>query len=146
MSKLQANNTFKQLQNRYRLVVMNDDTFEEVVTFKLSRLSVYVVLSSVFVLLVSLTVALIVFTPLKQYVPGYGSQSAKRELQLLKIRTDSLEQCMLYKDQYMANLKKVLVGDVGVPSVQNAEMLSPDEMKEGTVDNKLRIKKKRRRR
>lgn len=146
MSKLQANNTFKQLQNRYRLVVMNDDTFEEVVTFKLSRLSVYVVLSSVFVLLVTLTVALIVFTPLKQYVPGYGSQSAKRELQLLKIRTDSLEQSMLYKDQYMANLKKVLVGDVGVPSVQNAEMLSPDEMKEGTVDNKLRIKKKRRRR
>ena len=146
MSKLQANNTFKQLQNRYRLVVMNDDTFEEVVTFKLSRLSVYVVLSSVFVLLVTLTVALIVFTPLKQYVPGYGSQSAKRELQLLKIRTDSLEQSMLYKDQYMANLKKVLVGDVGVPSVQNAEILSPDEMKEGTVDNKLRIKKKRRRR
>ena len=97
-------------------------------------------------MLVTLTVALIVFTPLKQYVPGYGSQSAKRELQLLKIRTDSLEQSMLYKDQYMANLKKVLVGDVGVPSVQNAEMLSPDEMKEGTVDNKLRIKKKRRRR
>lgn len=146
MSKLEANNTFKQLQNRYRLVVMNDDTFEEVVTFKLSRLSVYVVLSSVFVLLVTLTVALIVFTPLKQYVPGYGSQSAKRELQLLKIRTDSLEQSMLYKDQYMANLKKVLVGDVGVPSVQNAEMLSPDEMKEGTVDNKLRSKKRRRRR
>ena len=146
MSKLQANNTFKQLQNRYRLVVMNDDTFVEVVTFNLSRLSVYVVLSSVFVLLVTLTVALIVFTPLKQYVPGYGSQSAKRELQLLKIRTDSLEQSMLYKDQYMANLQKVLVGDVGVPSVQNAEMLSPDEMKEGTVDNKLRIKKRRRRR
>ena len=41
----------KRLRNRYRLVVMNDDTYEEVVTFKLSRLSVYVMLSSIFVLL-----------------------------------------------------------------------------------------------
>ena len=51
MAKFDANSTLKRLQNRYRLVVMNDDTYEEVVTFKLSRLSVYVFLSTVFVLL-----------------------------------------------------------------------------------------------
>ena len=112
MSKLEANTTLKRLRNRYRLVVMNDDTYEEVVTFKLSRMSVYVVLSSIFVILVTLTVALIVFTPLKQYVPGYGSQSARKELQVLKIRTDSLEQTLKYKDQYLNNLKKVLSGNV----------------------------------
>ena len=60
MVKLDAGSTLKRLRNRYRLVVMNDDTYEEVVTFKLSRLSVYVMLSTVFVLLVGLTVALIV--------------------------------------------------------------------------------------
>lgn len=112
MSKIDANTTLKRLRNRYRLVVMNDDTYEEVVTFKLSRLSVYVVLSSIFVILVTLTVALIVFTPLKQYVPGYGSQSARKELQALKYRTNSLEQTMKYKDQYLDNLKKVLSGNV----------------------------------
>ena len=112
MSKIDANTTLKRLRNRYRLVVMNDDTYEEVVTFKLSRLSVYVVLSSIFVILVTLTVALIVFTPLKQYVPGYGSQSARKELQALKYRTDSLEQTMKYKDQYLDNLKKVLSGNI----------------------------------
>ncbi len=116
MSKLTANTTLKQLQNRYRLVVMNDDTYEEVVTFKLSRISVYVVLSSVFVIVVALTVALIVFTPLKQYLPGYGSKAARRELQLLKLKTDSLEQSMIQKDQYLFNLKKVLAGDVLPPS------------------------------
>ena len=57
--------TLKRLQNRYRLVVMNDDTYEEVVTFKLNRLSVYIALCTIFVVLVGLTVALIVFTPLK---------------------------------------------------------------------------------
>ena len=114
MAKLEANTSLKQLRNRYRLVVMNDDTYEEVVTFKLSRLSVYVMLSSIFVILVSLTVALIVFTPLKLYLPGYGSQGSRRELQMLKMKTDSLEQNMRYKDQYLLNLKKVLTGDVKV--------------------------------
>ncbi len=112
MSKIDANTTLKRLRNRYRLVVMNDDTYEEVVTFKLSRFSVYVILSSIFVILVTLTVALIVFTPLKQYVPGYGSQSARRELQVLKYRIDSLEQTLRFKDQYLDNLKKVLSGNL----------------------------------
>lgn len=114
MAKLEATTTIKRLRNRYRLLVMNDDTYEEVVTFKLSRLSVYVMLSSIFVILVGLTVALIVFTPLKQYVPGYGKQSARNDLQVLKIRTDSLEQALRQKDVYLENLKKVLSGNVAI--------------------------------
>ena len=110
MLKLDTTSTLKRLQNRYRLVVMNDDTYEEVVTFKLSRLSVYIAMSTVFVLLISFTVALIVFTPLKYYIPGYGSRQSKTELQVLKIRTDSLEQNIKYKDQYLTNLKKILSG------------------------------------
>ena len=106
-----TNTTLKRLRNRYRLVVMNDDSYEEVVTFKLSRLSVYIGLSTIFVLLTSLTVALIVFTPLKLYIPGYGSASATKELRQLKIRTDSLEQAMYYKDQYLLNIKRVLQGE-----------------------------------
>jgi hypothetical protein len=112
MAKFDANSTFKRLQNRYRLVVMNDDTYEEVVTFKLSRLSVYVVLSTIFVLLTGLTVALIVFTPLKLYIPGYGDVNNTRELRELKIRTDSLEQTVKYQDQYLQSVKSVLEGNV----------------------------------
>ena len=114
MAKFDANSTLKRLQNRYRLVVMNDDTYEEVVTFKLSRLSVYVFLSTVFVLLTGLTVALIVFTPLKLYIPGYGDLNNTKELRELKIRTDSLEQEMRYKDQYFQSLKNVLKGNTTV--------------------------------
>ena len=114
MAKFDANSTLKRLQNRYRLVVMNDDTYEEVVTFKLSRLSVYVFLSTVFVLLTGLTVALIVFTPLKLYIPGYGDFNNTTELRELKIRTDSLEQEMRYRDQYFQSLKNVLEGNSSV--------------------------------
>ncbi len=114
MAKFDANSTLKRLQNRYRLVVMNDDTYEEVVTFKLSRLSVYVFLSTVFVLLTGLTVALIVFTPLKLYIPGYGDFNNTTELRELKIRTDSLEQEMRYRDQYFQSLRNVLQGSSSV--------------------------------
>jgi len=99
-------------RNRYRLVVMNDDTYEEVVTFKLTRLSVYVGMSTIFVLLVGFTVALLVFTPLKYYIPGYGTKQSRRELQALKIRTDSLEKAIVIKDNYLKNVKAVLSGDV----------------------------------
>jgi predicted PurR-regulated permease PerM len=106
------NSTLKRLRNRYRLVIMNDDTYEEVVTFKLSRLSVYVTFSTMFVLLVGLTVALITFTNLKYYLPGYGTQSQRKELILYKTKIDSLERAMQYKDQYLDNLKKVLSGEM----------------------------------
>ena len=114
MAKFDAQSTLKRLQNRYRLVVMKDDTYEEVVTFKLSRLSVYVTLSTIFVLLTGLTVALIVFTPLRMYIPGYGDVNAMRELRELKVRTDSLEQVMQYKDKYLDNVKSVLQGNISV--------------------------------
>ncbi len=110
MTKLEHNDTLKRLRNNYRLVVMNDDTYEEVVTFKLSRLSVYIGLSTSLVLLVGLTIALIAFTPIKYYIPGYGTRESRTALQLLKIRTDSLEQSIKYKDQYLEGIKKVLNG------------------------------------
>ncbi|HLF47308.1 MAG TPA: hypothetical protein VI548_12845 [Chitinophagaceae bacterium] len=111
--KIDPGSTLKRLRNRYRLVVMNDDTYEEVVTFKLSRLSVYIMLSTIFVLLVGLTVALIVFTPLKYYIPGSGSdyQSA-RENREIKYRTDSLDKQVFYNEQYLESIRKVLQGDL----------------------------------
>jgi hypothetical protein len=110
MAKLEYNDTLRRLRNSYRLVIMNDDTYEEVVTFKLTRFSVYIGLSVSFVLLVGLTIALIAFTPLKFYIPGYGTRESRTALQVLKIRTDSLEQSIRYKDQYLESIKKVLNG------------------------------------
>lgn len=89
---------------------MNDDTFEEIITFKLSRLSVYIGFSSVLVLMIGLTIGLVAFTPLKYYIPGYGTRQSRAELQKLKIRTDSLENAINYKDQYLESIKKVLIG------------------------------------
>lgn len=112
MAKLEAGTTFQRLRNRYRLVILNDDTYEEVVTVRLSRMSVYITLSTIFVLLTGLTVALIVFTPLRYYVPGYGSANLGREYRQLKYVTDSLEKQVSYQAEYINGIKKVLTGDV----------------------------------
>jgi len=111
MAKLDAGDTLKRLRNRYRLVVMNDDTYEEVTNFRLSRMSVYVMLCTIFVLLVGLTVALIVFTPLKYYIPGYGNAKVDREYRQLKYVTDSLEKQVTYQSQYIDGLRKMLTGN-----------------------------------
>ncbi len=116
MAKLDADSTLKRLRNRYRLVVMNEDTYEEVVKFKLSRLSMYIFLSTLFVIMVGFIVALLVFTPLKYYLPGvgYGNARQMKEYKALKIRTDSMEQALRYKQRYYDDLHKVLKGQVPV--------------------------------
>jgi hypothetical protein len=130
MTKLYAGSTLKRLRNRYRLVVMNDDTYEEVVTFKLSRLSVYIGLSTIFVVLVGLTVALIVFTPLKYYIPGYDDLKVGREYRQMKYRVDSLETQINYQSKYIENIKNVLNG--GEPKVLDTTKLKvpKDELSE----------------
>ena len=126
MAETENSSTLKRLQSRYRLVVMNDDTYEEVITFRLSRLSVYIALSAIFVLLVSLTVALLVLTPLKYYIPGYGNNNNRVELQALKMRTDSLEQVITYKDQYLDNIKKVLGADMQPVDTTSLKVQKPE--------------------
>lgn len=116
MSKTEPTNTLQRLRSHYRLVIMNEDTYEEVVKFRLNRMSVYIAFSTLFVLLVGLTVSLIIFTPLKYYLPGvgYGSVKQVKEYRDLKIRTDSMDQALKYHQQYFTNLQKVLQGKVPV--------------------------------
>lgn len=114
MSEQSTQSGLKRLRNQYRLVIMNEDSFEEVVKFRLSRMSVYIWFCTIFVLLIGITASLIIFTPLKYYLPGVGYGNAKevREYRNLKIKTDSMEQAVLRQEVYMESIKKVLEGKV----------------------------------
>ena len=132
MANLDADSTLKRLRNRYLLVVMNEDTYEEVVKFRLSRLSVYIILSSTFVLLTILTVALIIFTPIKYYLPGvgYGDARQAKEFRQLKMRTDSMENAMKFKQQYLDDLKKVLEGKLSTLDTNKLDLPKEDNTNE----------------
>jgi len=83
-----SKNLFQNLRNKYRLVVMNDETFEEKISFRLSRMNVYVVLSTILLTMVLFTLALVFFTPLKEYIPGYADVTLRLELEDQKVLVD----------------------------------------------------------
>lgn len=113
MSILEVNNRLKHLRNNYRLVIMNEDANEELIRFRLSRLSVYIAMSSLFVFLVAITASLIIFTPLKYYLPGvgYGNVKQIKEYKILKLRTDSMENALIQQHKYIDDITSILKGN-----------------------------------
>ena len=100
------------LKNTYRLVIMNDDTFEEVGSYRLTRLNVYILGSSIFVLMIILVTMIIAFTPLKEYVPGYGDVNLKSQAQKLERQVSEIETEVNARDKYIRAIQIVLTGDV----------------------------------
>jgi len=98
------------LRNKYRLVFMNDDTLEERLTFRLSRLNVFVALGTLTILLIFLTSILIAFTPLREYIPGYSSVGLQKKLYELNLKTDSIEKALNRKNVYLQNIRDVING------------------------------------
>jgi len=73
--------------------------------------------------MISLAIALLVLTPLKYYIPGSaGNTETRRELQALKIRTDSLEQELKYKNVYFEGLKRALGTNVITKDTANLKI------------------------
>ena len=99
------------IRKKYRIVVYNNETYEEKVHFKFTLLNFFniVILSSVF--LIVLVTYLIAFTPLREYIPGYTDVSLNRRVYEMERRADSLETVFRQKDLYINNLKKIIMGD-----------------------------------
>ncbi len=102
----------KKLLHKYRLVILNEDTFEERISFKLTRLNVFILVGISAIVLIALTTLLIAFTPLREYIPGYSSTRLKRNATLLVAKTDSLENAIRVNEQYYSSIRRVLSGDV----------------------------------
>ncbi|RCT53637.1 M23 family metallopeptidase [Winogradskyella sp. KYW1333] len=102
----------KKLLHQYRLVILNEDTFEERFAIKLTRLNVFVLTSISAIVLIFFTTLLIAFTPLREYIPGYSSARLKKEASLLNYKTDSLVRELELNKQYYSSIRKVLTGDI----------------------------------
>ena len=100
------------LLTKYRLVLLNDSTYEEKTSFKISRLNVFSVLFALMFIVVLTTSGILFFTPVREYIPGYSSTSLQKQANLLSYKTDSLRQIVFLNDQYINSLKKVLTGDL----------------------------------
>lgn len=102
----------RKLLSKYRLVFMDEETFEEKASMRLSRLNIFV-FGTVFSLLIIISTTLfIIYTPLRQYILGFSEVESKRETINLAFKVDSLENEMRKNELYLASIKKVLTGDV----------------------------------
>lgn len=103
---------FKRLNTHYRLVFIDDTSLQEVASFRLTMRKLYILFSSIFVFVIVVTVAILLLTPLKYYIPGYAGGSDRREVIQLKRTVDSLTDLTAAQEDFENNLRQVIAGDV----------------------------------
>lgn len=124
----------KKLLHKYRLVILNEDTFEERLSFRLTLLNVFVLVGVSSVMLIGFTILLIAFTPLREYIPDYSSTALKKQAVELNFKTDSLQQVITYNDQYYASIKKVLKGEVTAVSFNRDSIIEAAEVDQSKIN------------
>ena len=102
----------QKLTDKYRLVVLNEDTFEERFSLKLSILNIFVLGGILTFLLILLTTAFITFTPVKQFIPGYSSTELKIKATKLALETDSIKRKLTLLNDYTKALQPILTGKI----------------------------------
>ncbi len=105
----------KRLNDNYRVVFIDDESLEEVASFKLTMRKLYILLSTMFVLVAVVTVAIMVLTPVKYYIPGYAGGKTRLEVVKLKQNVDSLSDLVAAQEKYQENLRHVIAGNMKPP-------------------------------
>lgn len=112
------------LFNKRRLIILNEDTFEETFSLKLTLMNVFVVLGLGAIFIISITTFIIAFTPLRELIPGYSSSKLKRDATELALKSDSLSRALEHNEAYIASLKKVLTGELEFAKFNKDSILS----------------------
>ena len=120
-----SNKSFwKHIQFKYKLSFFNESTLEEVWSFRLSLLSVFIYVFIFASILITLTSVIIILTPIRNYLPGYLDVEVRKEILINALRADSLEQKMSIQSRYLDNLAEILSGNVNIDSIQNFDTTS----------------------
>ncbi len=104
------NSFFKKVLHKYRFVIMTDDSFEEKLSVKLSRLNVFSFLVFIIFICFFLMAILITYTPLKEFIPGKSTSQVKKELIALTIKSDSLTKTLQNRGVYLENITNIISG------------------------------------
>ncbi len=124
----------KKLLDKYRLIILNELTFEERLSIRLTRLNVFVLCSVVAVFLITITYLIIAFTPLREYIPGYSSTALKKKATELNFKTDSLQRVISMNEIYYGSIKKVLKGDIEAGDLNKDSIIEAVKLEASEVD------------
>ena len=137
----------KKLFTKNRLVILNEDTFEEIFSLRLTLMNVFVVATIGALLIIFVTTYIIAFTPLREYIPGYASTQLKKDATELALKSDSLNTALKKNEAYIQSIKKVLTGDLQYAKFNKdsilasiSEPISEEALKPSKSDLKFREK------
>jgi murein DD-endopeptidase MepM/ murein hydrolase activator NlpD len=114
----------QKLTDKYRLVVLNEDTFEERFSLKLSVLNIFVLGGVLSFLLILITTFFITFTPIKEFIPGYSSTDLKIKATKLALKTDSLKKKLDILHNYTMALQPILTGEIKAKFIDSIQLES----------------------
>ncbi|WP_026708790.1 hypothetical protein [Flavobacterium frigidarium] len=134
--RLKRKKIHKKLFTKNRLVILNEDTFEEIFSLKLNLMNVFVVASLGAILLISITTFIIAFTPLREFIPGYSSSKLKKDATELALKSDSLTVALKKNDAYINAIQKVLNGQLEYAKFNKDSILAIAEDPQPQVDLK----------
>jgi murein DD-endopeptidase MepM/ murein hydrolase activator NlpD len=117
MSKIKNMKFWEKMRFEYKLSFLNENTLEEVFSFRLSRLTSLIILFLFVVFLIMLTSLVIIKTPIRNYLPGYLDSDVREEIIKNALETDSLEKELAIQAKYLENVRAVLRGDIKVDEV-----------------------------
>jgi len=117
------------LKNKYRLIIYNDSSYEEVWSRQLSRLNVVSIVGGISILLIICVILIIAYTPLREFIPGYPDGNTSKNILLNELKLDSIEYEIKIRDQYFDNLKNIIEGNVPIDTLHKntpTEVVKPD--------------------
>ncbi|MDA0608689.1 MAG: hypothetical protein O3C00_02180, partial [Bacteroidetes bacterium] len=112
------------LFDKFKLVVVNDDTFEEVYTQSLSRLNAYIIIVFAISAIALLTFVFTATTPLRYLLPGIESATVQRQVMSLAVKTDSIYQVMERNKRYLNQMSSVIRGEVSYDDLPKDSLLT----------------------
>ena len=118
---------FKNMNAPYRMVFINDQSLEAVASFHLTKKSLFTVFSTIFLVTIFATVCVLLFTPLKYYIPGYGSNTIRVQTLQLEHRVDSLSDLVQSGQKQADRIRALIAGKDA--QVRDTAMLKPQLLK-----------------
>lgn len=116
-----------------RLVIVNEDTFAELFSLRLTLMNVFVVASSAAILIVTCTTFLIAFTPLREFIPGYASTKLKKDATQLALKSDSLSVALQKNETYIASIKQILTGNLDYAKLSKDSIMATKSVEKEAV-------------
>ena len=99
------------LTHKYRMVLLNEDTYEEVGYMRLTRLNLIAVVGVIVLLLVAIVYVIIAYTSIREFIPGYPDATMRQNIRENAMKLDSLEYEQEIRDQYFDNLMRIISGE-----------------------------------